>query len=298
MLVYIRESDWDTIFCPCEKEDIAEHIRNRLEVEQLEQVRRQREKETAHLYVVIKVACDRDFQKQIGSSQYFDLVNLNQVKSYRIHKKTVFKEFQQKVAEDFGVQPSWQRFWVWKQRHSGTVRPDSPLPSGGKIDDVLDLRNYKDNLHSPNLEQATLMAIALYLEVPESPTRPMFDIPPDTVLLFFKLYDPHKRHLSYVAHRHVHKAEPFSKIFKTVGELAGFTEGTEIVGCEEVSFEPEVLCEDLPADSTPEKSQLICGDVICVQKRLTDVEAHELELPTVRGFLESICNIVESTSGH
>eukprot|EP00803_Ostreobium_quekettii_P004318 evm.model.scf_1518.4 EVM.evm.TU.scf_1518.4 scf_1518:22440-34055(-) len=33
MLVYIRESDWDNISCPCKKEEIAEHIRTRLEEE-------------------------------------------------------------------------------------------------------------------------------------------------------------------------------------------------------------------------------------------------------------------------
>ena len=32
MLVYIRDSDWDRIMCPVAKDEIAEHLRERLDV--------------------------------------------------------------------------------------------------------------------------------------------------------------------------------------------------------------------------------------------------------------------------
>lgn len=68
--------------------------------EQQEKEKRQKEKEEAHLYVVIKVACDTDFKTQIGNVHHFDLVNFDQVKSYRIHKRTKFEDFRKKVLKD------------------------------------------------------------------------------------------------------------------------------------------------------------------------------------------------------
>lgn len=58
MLVYVREADWDRILCPVGAEDIAEHVRRRLEQEQADKEARQKEKAEAHLYVTLKV-CPR-----------------------------------------------------------------------------------------------------------------------------------------------------------------------------------------------------------------------------------------------
>jgi len=290
MLVYIRDSDWDNISCRVGKEEIAEHIRTRLEAEQQEKERRQKEKEEAHLYVVIKVACDTDFKSQIGNMHYFDLVNFDQVMSYRIHKRTKFDEFRKKVAEDFGVTPSQQRFWIWKRRHNSTVRPDTPLPPDLCIDTILDLREFKDHPYSTAPEKNALMTVKLYLEMPEAPGRPLNDIPTDSLLLFFKLYNPFKRELSYINHMCVHKREPFRDIFARIAKIIDLPEGTDIIGCEEIKFEPSVLCEEIEDDMTPEKDELMCGDIICLQRRLTDAEARALKHPTVKSFLEYIQN--------
>eukprot|EP00798_Chlamydomonas_sp_ICE-L_P022134 gene22134-29196_t len=55
MLVYVRESDWDRIMCPVTKDDIQEHLKDRLEQEQLEKEMRQKEKQEAHLFCTLKV---------------------------------------------------------------------------------------------------------------------------------------------------------------------------------------------------------------------------------------------------
>ena len=57
------------------KEDLAAHVRQRLEAEQLEKERRWREKEESHLHTVIRVARDKDIKTQIGQDIYFDLVD-------------------------------------------------------------------------------------------------------------------------------------------------------------------------------------------------------------------------------
>ena len=51
-----------------------------------------------HRQLAVRVACDDDFAKQIGNTKYFDLVDFNQVRSYKLDKSTTFGEFQQQVC--------------------------------------------------------------------------------------------------------------------------------------------------------------------------------------------------------
>lgn len=50
-----------------------------VQAEAEEKARRQKEKMEAHLYTIIKVAREVDFKKQIGDTQFFDLVDHDQV---------------------------------------------------------------------------------------------------------------------------------------------------------------------------------------------------------------------------
>ncbi|WRX33029.1 Peptidase C19 [Theobroma cacao] len=73
MLVYIRESDKDKIICNVDEKDIAEHLR---------------------------VARDDDLAEQIGKDIYFDLVDHDKVRSFRIQKQTPFNVVAQKLDLD------------------------------------------------------------------------------------------------------------------------------------------------------------------------------------------------------
>ena len=61
------------------KDDLAAHVRERLEKEQAEKERARKEKEESHLYTIIKVARDSDLQAQIGRDKFFDLVDHDKV---------------------------------------------------------------------------------------------------------------------------------------------------------------------------------------------------------------------------
>ena len=61
------------------KDDLAAHVRERLEKEQAEKERARKEKEESHLYTIIKVARDSDLQAQIGHDKFFDLVDHDKV---------------------------------------------------------------------------------------------------------------------------------------------------------------------------------------------------------------------------
>ncbi|WVY93300.1 hypothetical protein V8G54_032388 [Vigna mungo] len=93
MLVYIRESDKDKIICNVDEKDIAAHLRERLKKEQEEKEHKKKEKAEAHLYTIIKVAHDEDLKRQIGKDIYFDLVDHDKVRSFRVQKQTTFNLF-------------------------------------------------------------------------------------------------------------------------------------------------------------------------------------------------------------
>ncbi|KAK4396611.1 Ubiquitin carboxyl-terminal hydrolase 12, partial [Sesamum angolense] len=93
MLVYIRVSDKDKIICDVDEKDIAEHLRIRLKKEQEEKEDKRRYKAQAHLYTIIKVARDEDLREQIGKDIYFDLVDHDKVRNFRIQKQMPFNLF-------------------------------------------------------------------------------------------------------------------------------------------------------------------------------------------------------------
>eukprot|EP00210_Caulerpa_lentillifera_P006772 g6471.t1 len=295
MLVYIRISDWDRIMCDAGKEDISEPIRKRLEAEQLEKERRQKEKKEAHLYVVIKLACEKHFAEQLGESYYFDLANFDAVKNYRIQKKTPFEDFQQMVSKDFGVPKHFQRFWLWIYRTNNTMRVSKPLNEiGSELKTVLDLRHYKEKTLNHFPEKNALMTIKLFLESPSESALnggmaggALRAIPKNELIIFMKYYDPVCRKLSYLGHMFVEKNCPFRLIFERAKKMAGLKTEEDVICFEEVKHSPTVVCTELPPEATPEKSQLIQGDILIIQK-VSGSSQHEFK--TVKSFLEFIQN--------
>ncbi|KAG5549842.1 hypothetical protein RHGRI_014968 [Rhododendron griersonianum] len=125
----------------------------------------------ADLYTIVKVARNEDLAEQIGRDRYFDLVDHNKVRSFRIKRWTPFNLFKEEVAKEFGIPIQFQRFWLWAKRQNNTYRPH---------------RHVK----------------------PQQEAQPgLPKIPPtvcsDDILLFFKLYDPLKEELRYVGRFYV-----------------------------------------------------------------------------------------------
>lgn len=50
-----------------------------LQAEKADKEKKRKEKQEAHLYTIIKVARDQDFDSQIGTTQFFDLVDHDKV---------------------------------------------------------------------------------------------------------------------------------------------------------------------------------------------------------------------------
>ncbi|CAN1747834.1 Ubiquitin C-terminal hydrolase 12 [Linum perenne] len=212
----------------------------------------------AHLYTNIKVSCSEDLIEQIGKDVYFDLVDHDNVASFRILKQTPFILFKEEVAKEFGVPVKCQRFWLWAKRQNHTYRPSRPLtPQEEAQHDML-------------------------------PT-----VPPDRakndILLFFKLYDPSKEELRYVGSLFVKRSGLPMEILSKLNEMAGFASDQEIDLYEEIKFEPQVMCEPIDKKISFCSSQLGDGDIVCFQKPHPG-SGEQCRYPDVPSFLEYVHN--------
>eukprot|EP00268_Persea_americana_P045288 TRINITY_DN460_c0_g1_i9.p1 TRINITY_DN460_c0_g1~~TRINITY_DN460_c0_g1_i9.p1 ORF type:complete len:1159 (-),score=221.76 TRINITY_DN460_c0_g1_i9:816-4163(-) len=285
MLVYIRESDKEKIICNVDEKDIAEHLRSRLKREQEEKEHKKKEKAEAHLYTIIKVARNEDLAEQVGKDIYFDLVDHDKVRSFRIQKQMPFNLFKEEVAKEFGVPVQFQRFWLWAKRQNHTYRPNRPLTHQEEAQSVGQLREVSNKAHNAELKLFLEVELGLDLRPLPPPDKTKEDI-----LLFFKLYDPDKEELRYVGRLFVKGGGKPSEILTKLNEMAGFSPNEEIELYEEIKFEPTVMCEHIDKKLTFRASQLEDGDIICFQKSLPAEPTSYCRYPNVPSFLEYVHN--------
>ncbi|CAN8269436.1 unnamed protein product [Cochlearia groenlandica] len=285
MLVYIRDSDKDKIICNADEKDIAEHLRARLKKELEEKEDKRNYKAQAHLFTTIKVACDEDITEQIGNNIYFDLVDHEKVRSFRIQKQTPFLQFKEEVAKEFGVAVQLQRFWTWAKRQNNTYRPNRPLLPHEELLTVGQMTDASNKARNAELN--------LFVEIERGPDKRPIS-PPDKssedILLFFKLYDPENAVLRYVGRLMVKSSSKPMDIAAQLNQMAGFAPDEEIEFFEEIKFEPSVMCEDLDMKASFNQSQIEDGDIICYQKLLSIQESEFFQYPDVPSFLEYVRN--------
>ncbi|KAI3952854.1 hypothetical protein MKW92_019983 [Papaver armeniacum] len=288
MLVYIRESNRDEIFCNVEEKDIAEQLRIRLKKEQEEKEHKKKVKAQAHLYTTIKVARDEDLSEQIGRDIYFDLVDHDKVRSFHVQKQMPFNLFKEEVFKEFGVPVQFQRFWLWNKHRHHTYRPYQPLTLQEESQSVWQVREVSNKVAGNG--GWCYQDLKLFLEVeigPEShPIPPPCYRPKEDVLLFFKLYDAEKEKIRYVGRLIVNRnGRPF-EILKKLNEMAGFSPDEEIELYEESKFAPKHIDKNV----TFYASQLIDGDIICFQKPASAGSMTQCRCPDVPSFLEDVSN--------
>ncbi|KAF6150148.1 hypothetical protein GIB67_023103 [Kingdonia uniflora] len=297
MLVYIRESDKEKIICDVEEKDIAEHLRIRLKKEQEEKDHKKKEKAEAHLYTITKVARNEDLVEQIGKDIYFDLVDYDKVRSFRIQKQMPFGVFKEEIAKEFNIPVQFQRFWFWAKRQNHTYRPNRPLTPQEETLTVGQLREVSNKAQNAELK--------LFLEVEVGKLKYLFaclhniqdlcPLPPhektkDDFLLYFKLYDPKKEELRYAGRLFVKGSGKPVEILAKLNEMAGFAPNEEIDLYEEIKFEPIVMCEPIDKRLTFRSNQLEDGDIICFQKSPAVESEERYRYPEVPLFLEYVHN--------
>jgi len=265
MLVYIRDSDRDHILCDVTKDDIAQHLRERLDKEQEEKEKRKKEKQEAHLYTYVRIATDKDLTAQVGQHTYFDLVDFHHpdILNLRIPKKEPFTEVKRQVEAQLGVPESKQRYWMWSTRENQTYRPSKVYGPEDENTKLVDL-----TLKDSRMEMGKSY-LNLFLETPTK-DDPHGELPPlrvdKTMMLFFKLFDAETQTLSYVGRTFAVDSDKVRDLTPKMCNFAGYSLDEELIAFEEIKFEPVVMCERLERHNTLKKCQLESGDIICFQK--------------------------------
>mmetsp|Transcript_19656 Transcript_19656/g.42954 ORF Transcript_19656/g.42954 Transcript_19656/m.42954 type:complete len:1106 (-) Transcript_19656:700-4017(-) len=286
MLVYIRKEDKDRIICPVTNDDIAQHLQERFKREQEEKERKRKEKSEAHLFTILKVARDADMKAQIGNELFFDLVDHDKVKTFRVRKETPFLQFKEQVAQELGIPVQFQRYWQWAKRQNHTYRPNRPIMPAEDTMTVLQVKESASH-HVKN----TAMDLKLYLEEyygPDSVPRPLPVINKGDILLFFKLYDPVTSTLSYVGKMFANNNARMIDLLEDINLMAGFPADEQLLLFEEIKFEPNVMCETIDRRATLSRCQLEDGDIICFQRSIGDDEHRNCRHRSVPDFLEYI----------
>ncbi|XP_028758046.1 ubiquitin carboxyl-terminal hydrolase 13 isoform X2 [Neltuma alba] len=242
-------------------------------------------KEEAHLYTIIKVARDEDLAKQIGRDIYFDLVDHDRVKCFRVKKQMLFSHFKEEVAKEFGIPVQFMRFWFWARRRNHSYRPDWPLTRLEETTFVGQLREVSNKVHNAELKLFLEVELGLDLRPIALPEKTK-----DDILLFFKLYDPEKEELRYVGRLFVKSFGKPSEILTKLNEMAGYHPEEEIALFEEIKFEPNVMCEPIDKKLTFRASQLGDGDIVCFQKAAAMDSDERVRYPDVPSYLEYVHN--------
>ncbi|XP_031094460.1 ubiquitin carboxyl-terminal hydrolase 12-like [Ipomoea triloba] len=285
MLVYIRECDKDKIICNVDENDIAEHLRIRLKKEQEEKEQKRKEKAEAHLYTIIKVARDEDLRNQIGRDIFFDLVDHDKVRSFRVQKQMPFNVFKEEVAKEFGIPMQYQRFWLWAKRQNHTYRPNRSLTALEETQSVGQLREVSNKANNAELKLFLEVELGLDLTPIPPPEKTK-----DDILLFFKFYDPLKEEIRYVGCLFVKASGKPLEILTKLNELAGFSLDEEIELFEEIKFDPNVMVEHIDKKVSFRASQLEDGDIICFQKSFHSQSSEQCRFPDVPSFLDYMHN--------
>lgn len=286
MLVYVRESEWESIMCDVTEDDISEHIRARLRAEEQEKEMRRKERSEAHLFTRVRVARDADLEKQIGKSLFFDLVDFNSVDiSLKLTKKTKFSEVLNILESKTGIKIENQRLRKFVSRQNRTFRPQKVL----NIQEDSTISSLQD---TKSIRPGEIATLDLYLEelpekkedhVPLQPTKTDMSI-------FVKQYFPDTKTslpvVKYLGHIIAGKGDKINEICPRLRKMAGLSDDADIVLFEEVRSEP-VMIEELPPEKTAMECELDDGDIIIVQEVYKGTLA---KFPTAVSYLKDVKN--------
>ncbi|CAI5503766.1 unnamed protein product, partial [Closterium sp. Naga37s-1] len=285
ILVYIRRSDREKILCSVDEKNVAEHVRVRWELEQEEKEQKRKQQAEAHV-LTVKVSRDEDMREQIGRNMYFDLVDHDRVRSFRVQNETTFAEFKGKVEKELGTAVAGQQFWLWVKRLNDTYRPHRLLSAEEERMTVGQLR---DSVNGT----LNTMHLHLFLEgtsstIPSSPLASSLVRAKNDILIFLKLYDPVLKTIRYMGHLFVSLDNRPQDVQERIKKMCGLASSQDIQLFEEVKFHPHVMCELVGKTATFRASELMDGDILCVQRALSPEEKAGLLCPDVPSFLQHV----------
>ncbi|KAI8337200.1 hypothetical protein BC941DRAFT_427009 [Chlamydoabsidia padenii] len=291
MLVYIRKSMLGEILADMTDHDIPRHLVQRIEEEHRLQERRRRDKEQQHLFMTVLTVSDVSFANNHG----LDFVNFNDDKTgdesshhrLRVRKDQLYGDFKQKLANELGLPVNHIRCWLLVNRQNRTIRPDAPILDEENNTTLDDIRHR----YAPNQPILRLYIDTLIMSNPANP--PSFPLPPSKVspeiLVFIKLFDPVTQDIRGIGKIYAPKLGKVGSVIEELNQMAGFESGTELVLFEEIK--PDMI-DLMDTDKTFLDSEIQDGDIICIQKGLTEEEIHALHSRQLRASVPEHMNFL------
>ncbi|GBM82029.1 Ubiquitin carboxyl-terminal hydrolase 7 [Araneus ventricosus] len=270
MLVYIRDSAIADVLQPVTEQDIPDQLVERLSEERRQETLRRKERNEAHLYMTVQIVTSDSFCGHQGTD-LFDPDKIN-YRCFKVKKMSTLRDFMELVAEQMKYPLEMIRPWPLIYRTNQTCRPvavDLEVDSNKSIIDIAD--------------STSPWTIFLETVEPDSglPCIQEFDKESD-VLLFFKLYDPKNKRMSYCGHTYMSINSRARSLVPILNDRAGFPEDTELLLFEEVK--PNVVERieniDLPLEKVLD--ELMDGDIIVFQR--ADINFADCELPTAKEY--------------
>ncbi|KAI8066595.1 hypothetical protein BC940DRAFT_275132 [Gongronella butleri] len=273
MLVYVRRTLQDEILAPVTDDDIPKHLLTRFENERKTKDALARERKEEHLYMKVWLATDELFQQHEGLD-FMDPINMRKV---RARKDQPYGEYKQELANLLGIPVTHFRPWTLVNRQNRTIRPEEPIPDNEapcKMEEIY-------RRHVQQSQSAAPMRI--YIERPAAVTEdgmPIFpeagrgiDVAPPLCLIFIKLFDPWHQRVCGLNKLYVSPQSKISSILDQLRELAGFDPRTDIDLYEEIK--PEMI-ENMELNKTFQQSEIQDGDILVMQRSLTEDEIEDL----------------------
>ncbi|OOQ85624.1 putative ubiquitin C-terminal hydrolase (HAUSP) [Penicillium brasilianum] len=287
MLVYIRKTRSDNVLLPITNEDVPSHIAKRVAEDRAEMLQRQKERDTAHLYMNVGVLSEETFQNHHG----FDLTSMDLPAEdpalpdqYRILRTKTLSEFAQEIAEERGIDSNSIRFWTMVSRQNKTIRPDQVIADKEMtIEEAY--TKYGPRTNSPNAPP-----FRLWMDVsPLGPSgQPQEWSDSDSILIFLKNFDVTTQTLSGIGPVYAHKNQKVQDLAPIILSKMNWPAGTDFMLFEEIKHN---LIEVMKPKQTLQQAEIQDGDIITFQRTVKDSELPSTALYTdARQYYDYLLN--------
>uniref|UniRef100_T1J1R9 Ubiquitin carboxyl-terminal hydrolase 7 n=1 Tax=Strigamia maritima TaxID=126957 RepID=T1J1R9_STRMM len=281
MLVYIRDSAMADVLIPVMEKDIPEQLIERLHEEKRQEALRRKERNEAHLYMNVQILTEDNFNGHQGN----DLFDIEKVvyRSFKVKKAATLRELMETLAENFGYPIEQIRPWPFSFRTNQTCRPT-----------LLDLETDLNKQVSELADSSNPWTLFLETVEPDSGLQslPTFDRECD-VLLFFKLYDPKSKQISYCGHQYMPITAKVQDLTPVLNKRAGLPPDADLMLFEEIKPNMVERIEYLEMPLEKVLEELMDGDIIVFQKE--EPELDSFELPTCKDYFRDLFYRVEVT---
>ncbi|RMD43270.1 hypothetical protein DV735_g1801, partial [Chaetothyriales sp. CBS 134920] len=290
MLVYIRKSRLAQVFVDVSESEIPRHIETRILEEQAEIARRKKDREEAHLYVVIGVITEQTFQQHHG----FDLTVYDPDSElpstpeiHRLLKTTKIRDLAAQIAEKRGLDPDQVRFWSMVGRQNKTNRPDRPiLESDFTIDEAISKYASRGKAFYLWAEQWSKSEDGI-VHWPNATPGPGGN---DAILVFLKYFNVREQTLTGIGHIYVRKYDKVQEIGPQINKIMGWDSNTQLLLFEEIKMS---MIEAMKPKQTFQQSEIQDGDIITFQQNITDLDPAVTPYPDARLYYDYLLNRIQ-----